>query len=178
MSFTPDQCRAARALINWSQGQLAIASKIAIKTIADFERGSRTPFARTLADMQTALETAGVIFVDENGEGPGVRLRKAPAKPGAKASAPAPYIATRISAQGEALNEWQGRATNDEAAAHRLAQHLKTKIEQNAPGYSPDDMVTLTRPNGEIVTVVRAIELVERLKGWKISTDDTDAEAP
>lgn len=30
----------------------------------------------TLAAIRTALENAGVIFIDENGEGPGVRLRK------------------------------------------------------------------------------------------------------
>jgi hypothetical protein len=55
---------------------LAAASKVAIKTIADFERGSRQPYDRTLADIRRALESAGVVFVEENGHGPGVRLRK------------------------------------------------------------------------------------------------------
>jgi transcriptional regulator with XRE-family HTH domain len=77
MSFTPAQCRAARGLLGWSQTQLALASKVATKTIADFERQSRTPFDRTLADVRHALESAGVIFVESNGDGPGVRLRKA-----------------------------------------------------------------------------------------------------
>jgi transcriptional regulator with XRE-family HTH domain len=77
--ISPSQCRAARALLDWSQTQLADASKVATKTLADFERGKRTPYDRTLADVRAALESAGVIFVDENGEGPGVRLRKRPA---------------------------------------------------------------------------------------------------
>jgi transcriptional regulator with XRE-family HTH domain len=77
MSFTPAQCRAARGLLSWSQSQLAEASRVAVKTVADFERESRTPYDRTLADIRAALESAGVIFVEENGEGPGVRLRKA-----------------------------------------------------------------------------------------------------
>ncbi|MER9712850.1 helix-turn-helix domain-containing protein [Mesorhizobium sp. M0174] len=77
MSLTPAQCRAARGLVDWSQAQLADAAKVATKTLADFERGKRTPYDRTLEDVRAALEAAGVIFVDENGEGPGVRLRKA-----------------------------------------------------------------------------------------------------
>lgn len=45
-------------------------------TLANFELGKRTPYERTLADIERALEAAGVIFVEENGEGPGVRLKK------------------------------------------------------------------------------------------------------
>lgn len=73
MSFTPGQCRAARALIGWSQDQLAAASKVAKATIANFEAGRRSPYERTLVDLQRALETAGVIFT--NGGEPGVKLR-------------------------------------------------------------------------------------------------------
>lgn len=74
MSFTPAQCRAARALLDWSQGELADASGVATKTIADFERGQRTPYDRTLADIQKALEAAGIEFT--NGGQPGVRMKK------------------------------------------------------------------------------------------------------
>lgn len=76
MPISPAQCRAARALIGWSQDQLAEASKVAKATLANFELGKRTPYERTLADIERALEAAGVIFVEENGEGPGVRLKK------------------------------------------------------------------------------------------------------
>jgi transcriptional regulator with XRE-family HTH domain len=76
MVMSSAQCRAARALIAWSQDQLAAASKVAKATIANFEAGKREPYARTLADLRTALEAAGVVFLDENGGGAGVRLRK------------------------------------------------------------------------------------------------------
>jgi transcriptional regulator with XRE-family HTH domain len=76
MSLTSAQCRAARALIGWSQDQLAAASKVAKATIANFETGKRTPYARTLDDVREVLEAAGVVFVDENGSGAGVRLWK------------------------------------------------------------------------------------------------------
>ena len=74
MSFIPEQCRAARALLGWSQADLAREAEVAKKTIADFERGARTPYDRTLADIRTALESSGVTFID--GAEPGVRLRR------------------------------------------------------------------------------------------------------
>ena len=74
MEFTPGQCRAARALIGWSQEHLATASKVAKATIANFELGKRSPYDRTLDDLRGALEAAGVEFT--NGDEPGVKLRK------------------------------------------------------------------------------------------------------
>ena len=41
----------------------------------DFERGARSPHKRTLRDIRVALEKAGVVFIDGNGGGPGVRLK-------------------------------------------------------------------------------------------------------
>ena len=70
------QCRAARALLVWSQDKLARESKVAKTTIADFERYRHTPYDRTLRDLQEALEAGGVEFIPENGGGAGVRLRK------------------------------------------------------------------------------------------------------
>ncbi len=81
MTLTREQSRAARALLGWTQEQLeaateAAGAKVVKKTIADFESGKRSPYARTLSDIRRVLEGAGVIFIEENGEGPGVRLRK------------------------------------------------------------------------------------------------------
>ena len=76
MSLTPAQCRAARGLLNWSQPRLAEAVGIARETITHFERGARVPHASNLADIRAALEAGGVEFIDENGGGAGVRLRK------------------------------------------------------------------------------------------------------
>ena len=76
MTITPEQCRAARALLNWSQPDLAEAAGIARGTIANFERGASVPHPSNLADIRTALEAAGVEFIPANGGGPGVRLRQ------------------------------------------------------------------------------------------------------
>lgn len=75
--MTPAQLRAARALVNWSQDQLSAESGVPKRTIARLELGDGKPQARTAETLRGALEAAGVIFVAENGEGPGVRLRKA-----------------------------------------------------------------------------------------------------
>jgi transcriptional regulator with XRE-family HTH domain len=80
MSITPDQCRAARGLVAWSQNQLAAAAKVSRATLAEFEAGNRVPYDRTIADVRGALESAGCIFIEGNGDGPGVQLRKAKGK--------------------------------------------------------------------------------------------------
>jgi transcriptional regulator with XRE-family HTH domain len=74
--LTSSQCRAGRALLDWSREKLVDVSRVGLRTIVDFERGARAPREVTLLALQAALEAAGVIFIAENGEGPGVRLRK------------------------------------------------------------------------------------------------------
>nr|WP_255528782.1 helix-turn-helix transcriptional regulator [Roseomonas sp. KE0001] len=70
------QCRGARAMLGWSQTQLAEAAKVARQTVVDFERGARTPYPNNLTAIRAALEAAGVEFIAEDGSGAGVRLRK------------------------------------------------------------------------------------------------------
>lgn len=75
LPLSAEQCRAARAILGWSQDQLSQASKVAKATIANFEAGKREPYERTLADLVSAFEAAGVQLIPENGGGRGVRLR-------------------------------------------------------------------------------------------------------
>lgn len=76
--ISAEQVRAARALLRWEQSHLAEASGVSLPSIKRLEtiRGPLKAQPRTLAAIRGALEAAGVIFIDENGEGPGVRLRK------------------------------------------------------------------------------------------------------
>jgi transcriptional regulator with XRE-family HTH domain len=73
--MTPIQCRAARALIDWSQQQLADASGVGIVTIRQFEAGAVAPRNATTEAMMNALEKVGVEFLVGNGGGEGARLR-------------------------------------------------------------------------------------------------------
>jgi predicted nucleotidyltransferase/DNA-binding XRE family transcriptional regulator len=61
--LTPDTCRAARALLQLSQQDLARRAQVARLTVADFERGARKPMTTTLAAIRAALEAAGVRFI-------------------------------------------------------------------------------------------------------------------
>ncbi len=71
----PEQCRAARALLGWSQDDLERHSGVAKKTIADLERGARSPHERTAHALKATLEGWGVSFIPQNGGGAGARLR-------------------------------------------------------------------------------------------------------
>jgi transcriptional regulator with XRE-family HTH domain len=75
-SMSPEQCKAARALLRWDQGQLAAAAKVSRATIANFETGKANLMANNLRAMQQALEEAGIEFIQPNGGGPGVRLKR------------------------------------------------------------------------------------------------------
>ena len=75
--LTPEQCRAARALVDMSQQELCERAGISQKPLVDFERGKTSPYPRTLDSLRRALEKTGVEFIDEkNGGGAGVRLKK------------------------------------------------------------------------------------------------------
>jgi hypothetical protein len=72
------QIRAARSLIRWTADALADASGVGVATIrrAELVEGPTTMTAPNDAAIRRTLEAAGVEFIDENGGGPGVRLRK------------------------------------------------------------------------------------------------------
>ena len=76
--ITGGQLRAARALVRWSQDDLAQKSQVAAATISDAEAGDE-PISVSVADaraLRLALERAGIEFIDENGGGVGVRFAK------------------------------------------------------------------------------------------------------
>lgn len=58
--LTPEQSRAARAWLGWSQEQLAERANVSLSTVRDFEKGRRTPIRNNLEAMAKALEGNGV----------------------------------------------------------------------------------------------------------------------
>jgi transcriptional regulator with XRE-family HTH domain len=75
---TVRQVKAARALLGWSQADLAKQSGISEPTIARLESSEGELGGRegTAEKIRKAIEAAGLEFIDENGGGPGVRLLK------------------------------------------------------------------------------------------------------
>lgn len=76
--ITSAQLRAARALLRWSAVELAEAARVGVATVrrAELAEGQVQMTLANEAALRRALELAGVDFIDENGGGAGVRLRK------------------------------------------------------------------------------------------------------
>lgn len=68
--MSPEQCRAARGWLDWSQSDLAAAANVSLSTVRDFEKGRRVPIGNNLAAIRAALEARGLGFVyaDEGGK--------------------------------------------------------------------------------------------------------------
>ena len=73
--ITAAQCRAARALIEWTSEKLSQASGLDLQIIDAFETRFRAPANEEKTRLRSALEEAGVVFISENGGGAGVRLK-------------------------------------------------------------------------------------------------------
>lgn len=78
MTLTAEQARAARALIKEDQSTVADGAGVPVPTLKRWENGAGplTGAADRVGALQVYYERRGVIFIAENGEGPGVRLRK------------------------------------------------------------------------------------------------------
>lgn len=71
--MTPAQCRAARALLDWTIFDLSRASGVMPRTVGAWERGKHPSIGTMVSRMQRALEAAGVEFGDDGH----VRLKEA-----------------------------------------------------------------------------------------------------
>ena len=80
------QIRAARALLGWSADELSRESAVSLRTIrrAELAQGNTSMTSANDLAIRRAFERAGVIFIDDNGGGPGVRLRQRSGPKGGK----------------------------------------------------------------------------------------------
>ena len=62
--MSPEQCRAARAWLDWRQDRLSEVAGVGLSTVKGFEAGKSKPIPATLGAMKAALERAGVAFLD------------------------------------------------------------------------------------------------------------------
>jgi transcriptional regulator with XRE-family HTH domain len=77
MAVTSAQVRMARAALNWTVRDLAEATGLHRNTITNIEVNRYAGDPESLALIEAVLRAAGIEFIDEDGGGPGVRLRKA-----------------------------------------------------------------------------------------------------
>ena len=69
-AMSPEQVRAARNWLAWTQVELATRANVGLSTVKDYEGGKRTPIANNLEAMQRALEKAGMSFTADSVSGP------------------------------------------------------------------------------------------------------------
>lgn len=75
--MSPNQCRAARGLLKWTQPRLAQESGLGLSTINRYENETRPPRRSAVLRLQATFERAGVRFLfDDSAGGIGVRLRR------------------------------------------------------------------------------------------------------
>ncbi|WP_174046555.1 helix-turn-helix transcriptional regulator [Agrobacterium tumefaciens] len=71
-----EQCRAARAMLGWSQTTLAEAANVSRQTVADFERGAHLPIANNLASITAVFQEAGITLIYAEDGAVGVLFKK------------------------------------------------------------------------------------------------------
>lgn len=76
--MSSEQCRAARAWLNWTQEELARRADVGLSTVKGFEKGERKTIPATAEAMQRALAAAGIEFVEEDGKAVGIRGEPSP----------------------------------------------------------------------------------------------------
>ena len=153
--LTPKHIRAARALLAWSQQDLAKKAGVATSTVADFERGQRKPVANNALAIRNALETAGIHFLPTGAvHGPAIPV----ITPSKAAATPIRWV------DAQDLSEWADR-TDGAVSLPTLISHLirathGSAIELRFPsdegvrhpgwdGYTSTDTGSMYVPEGE-----------------------------
>ena len=75
----PEQSRAARGWLDWSQEDLAKKANVSLSTVRDFEKGRRTPIANNMDALRRAIDAAGVHLVSRHGKPVGIAIMSDPA---------------------------------------------------------------------------------------------------
>lgn len=75
MELAPEQCRAARGLLDWTQERLAERAGVSRSTVRDFERHRHVLHRGTETLLIRTLQDAGVMLLPAGEHGPGVRIR-------------------------------------------------------------------------------------------------------
>ena len=129
--LTGEQIRAARALIRWEQKRLAEASKVSLETVKRLEgiEGPVSANAATVDKLQRALESAGVVFVEPNGLGPGVRLRE-------RGAATFGQDEASCVVYGMPRAAWENGAAQQQVSLDRIPEYICHQIENTGASHA------------------------------------------
>lgn len=165
LAVTPAQVRAARALLAWSQQELSKQARVGSSTIADFERGHRTPIANNADAIRGALENAGISFL-----------------PGGAVIGPPPSV-VRAARVGGAPIRWVNATDLSQWAERRDGQgtmpELLTRLIRAATGmaariqFPSDESIQLPGWDGTCNIENGTEHIPSGSSGWEIGTQRT-----
>lgn len=161
-ALTPEQAKAARALLAWPQRQLAEVAQVSISTIADFERGSRTPVANNAQAIRSALEAQGLQFIAGGVvEKTRMPVPPAPLRPG--------NLMRWIDATS--LSQWGDRRDGQSGMSELLRRLIYAALGAIASVRFPyDESVQLSGWDGICSTAIGSGLIPEGVSGWEIGT--------
>lgn len=160
--LSPEQAKAARALLAWPQRQLAEEARVSISTIADFERGSRTPVANNAQAIRVALEAQGLQFI----AGGVVEKTRMPTRP----SLLKPGNLMRW-IDATSLSQWGDRRDGQSGISELLRRLIYAALGATASVRFPyDDSVQLSGWDGICTTGVGNAFVPDGVSGWEIGT--------
>src|SRR5579871_2836153 len=171
--ITLEQVRAARALLAWSQQDLAAQARVSTSTIADFERGSQTPVASNAQAIREALEKHGLKFM----AGGVVELAMLPPPP----PAPRPGVLMRWVTSTH-LTEWGGRRDAQSTLPELISRLIYATLGPAAKILFPSDesvqqagwdgICTVAKGEGVVPDGTSAWELGAQRTGIKRKADE------
>lgn len=164
--LTAAQSRAARALLGWSQQELARRSSVATSTVADFERGHRSPVPNNLEALKSAFEKEGIRFP----------------KGGAVAGPAGTFVSrSRVPQDRVAPIRWITETDLDNWANSRFGQDMFPELIRRLilaeAGYHPElrfpsgDSVAMQGWDGESKVDISSPIIPAGLAGWELGTD-------
>lgn len=142
---TAAQVKAARALLAWTQTQLAKEAGVATSTVADFERGERTPVANNAAAIASALERHGIHFTGGGAVTGGVPRRPCNTSDGG-------HVFRWISA--EDLSQWAARRDGPAALPELIARLLVVSCGPIAMRFPSDESIQHAGWDGTCETTI------------------------
>lgn len=153
------QVKAARALLAWTQGQLAKEAQIATSTLADFERGERTPVATNVEAITVALEKQGIRFTNGGAvTGPPGRAAAVPAAGG--------QVLRWITAQD--LSQWAARRDGPAGLPELISRLIVVSSGPIALRFPADESILHSGWDGVAETSVATPFVPEGISVWEL----------
>lgn len=164
--LTPRHVRAARALLAWSQQDLAKAAGVAVSTIADFERGKRTPVTNNAQSIRGALEGVGIRFLPTGAViGPSIPGIAATERPGT----PIRWVTA------EDLSSWANRTEGALSLPTLIANLIRATHGPAAKLRFPADEGTrYSGWDGTTSTEIGSAYVPQGFAGWEVSSQRTN----